>query len=290
MGRKLNSPNKYISLKIRKLYDSQLLVDKDFNEEPSQTLLRLYKSSKHLTYTISHINYTDGQTESMNINDYVRTGLKIRPSSPEFNIVFKVDRNNYALQEELKSFYAVTHDYILNNLLKDDVANSKNMIFKYISNMERIIKGGIEETKHWNDPKIQTFEFEHIFLLHSKRKKFLQMPHPDNFNSYLNANPNYFKRKRAILHSWHFFWEAHLPHITQLKELFTSQGTFKLKDGLTYQDENLKHWLEEGLDKFLQPLDPRFKEDSDKLIMYLKYIILSGQHTKPQRKKQQPPS
>jgi hypothetical protein len=111
------------------------------------------------------------------------------------------------------------------------------------------------------------------------------MPHPDYFDSYLNANPNYFKRKRAILHSWHFFWEAHMPYIKQLKELFTSQGTFKLKDGLTYQDENLKRWLEEGLDKFLQPLDPRFKEDSDKLIMYLKYIILSGQHTKPKRKK-----
>jgi hypothetical protein len=290
MGRKPNSPNKYISLKIRKLYDSQLLVDKDFDEEPSQTLLRLYKSSKKLTYTISHVDYKKGQVESDNINDYVTIGNEIKPSGPEYHIIVKSSRNNSLLQDELTSFYNVTCDYIFNELLKKDISNSKIMISKYLRNMEKIIKDGIEETKYWKDPKIQTIEFEHIFLLHSRGRKFIKMPHPESFDKYLTANPHYFDHIGTILHSWYVFWEALLPYIKQLRELFTSQGTFKLKNGITYQDHNLKNWLEEGLDKFLQPLDLRFMEDSDKLIMYLKYIILSGQHTKPQRKKQQPPS
>ena len=285
MGRKPKSTNKYISLKLRKEYDSILLVDKDFDEEPSQTLLRLYKSYKKLTYLIFHVNYVEGQIEPQDINNYVRIGKKIRPSSPDFDIVFKVGRNNNALKDELQAFYYVTRDYILNNLLKEDVTKSKIMITKYLGNLERTIKHGIEETQYWNDPKIQSFEFEHIFLLHSRGKKYMQMQHPDNFDDYLNENRNYFIRIRSILHSWHIFWKAHLPYIKYLKKLFTSEGTFKLQDGISYQNEGFTNWLEEGLLKYIEPISPKMNDDA-MLIKYLKYIILSGQHTKPNRKSQ----
>jgi len=285
MGRKPKSTNTYIPIKIRKLIDSALIVEKDFREEPSQTLLRLYKSYKQLTYIISHESYIKGQFESQDINDYVRTGKKIRSSSPEFNIVFKVARNNHALQEELSAFYEVTEKYILKHLLTDDLSKSKIMIAKYLGNMERTIKHGIEETKFWNDPKIQSFEFEHIFFLHSRGKKYLQMQHPDNFDNYLHGNPNYLKRICAILKTWHIFWKSHLPHIIFLKKLFLSEGTFKLKNGISYQNEDFTRWLETGLVNYIEPISPKMKDDA-MLIKHLKYIILSGQHTKPNRKKQ----
>ena len=281
MGRKPKSTNKYISAKLRKEFDSFLLVDKDFKEEPSESLLRIYKKSKKIIHTIFN---TQGQIESEDINDYVMADDEIRVKNSICDLVHTAPRDNAALQDELDAFYRVTRIYIYDNLLMGDLVKSKILIAQYFDNLERIIKNGLEETQYWDDPKIKTFEFEHLFILHSRNNKFLQLQHPVNFDRYLHKNQAYFKLASGILYSWHEFWKAHLPYLKELRALFASQGTFKLKDGITYQDKDFTSWLEVGLLKYIEPISPKMKDDA-MLVKYLKYIILSGQHTKPQRKK-----
>lgn len=285
MGRKPKSSNKYISAKMRKEFDSILLVDKDFKEEPSQTLLRLYKSSKKITYTVFLEDYQNGNAESTDINDYVKVDKRIETVNPNVKIIVKDRRNSDSLTDDLITFYDIITDYMLKNLIVDEVLISRVRIKEYLNKIEKTINDGLKETEFWDDPRHCAFEFEHIFLLHSKRKKYIQLEHPANFDVYLKSNPYYGEKISKILKSWHVFWRSHLPFIKNLKKLFLTESTFKLKNGITYQNEHLQKWLEKGLDDFLQPIDPRMKEDSSNLIKYLKYIILSGQLTKPKKKK-----
>jgi len=286
MGRKPKSTNKYISAKMRKVFDSYLLVDKNFKEEPSESLLRIYKKSKRITHTIFYGNVIPGQGESKDINDYiVIADNEIRVKSTNLNIEHSGKRNNDSVYSEIQSFYNVTRNYIVNELITEDIFKSRKNVIKYLSKLEKTISDAMDETYFWEDPKHSTFEFEHLFFLSNKKRGFILLEHPDNFHIYLKSNPQYFKQVSAILKSWNNFWKLHIPFLKDLKKLFLSQGTFILKDGITYQNKKLTEWLEKGLDDFLQPLEPRMKEDNINLIKYLKYIILSGQHTKPRKKK-----
>lgn len=284
MGRKPKSTNKYISAKLRKEYDSFLLVDKDFDEEPSQSLLRIYKKSKRITHTIFYVDFIPGQGESQNIDDYIIADKEIRVKNTNLYIEHSGKRNNDSMYSEIQSFYDVTIDYIINKLFTNDLFETRMNIDQYLSKLEKTVRTAINETYYWKDPKQSTFEFEHVFFLHSSSRKFIQLQHPDNFQIYLKSNPEYFKQVSAILRSWYKFWKLHIPFIKGLRKLFLAKGTFRLKDEITYQNKALTTWLETGINQFFDPIDKRIEDDLVK-IKYLKYIILNGKYEKPKKKK-----
>lgn len=282
MGRKKQSGNRYISIKTRHEYDPQMLMDPGADLDPIYWFNLLRRKSRRIVYIIRDISKDEQTAESVDIDDYVEINGDIQPLKPTVIVTPSGPRQNDHLQYELAGLYEYITRYFIKNTLSENPIKGKAEIMSTIAGLARIVHLAIEESRNWENPGIGESAFEYCFLLHRRNGRFEEIGQPANFDRLLESNQKHDRLLSASLKSWHEFWLAHQPYIEELRNTFQCNSTFKLKSGISYQNQAFTRWLEQGVDEFLEPMNQKITS-METQIKYLKYVILTHQY--PKRKK-----